>query len=466
MAKALPPEGVLTPMFVDFRVFGVPTRVHAWFLLTVAVVWDLSGGPEAPWASLLIALFLSIQGILGHELGHALVGRAFGLVPEIHLAAFMGVTRWTGGRPPGTWKSILISVAGPLVNLFSGGLIFGASRLLPAEPSRLVAYAIEVGLWLNLGLGIFNLLPVLPLDGGKVMALIFEKVSKDNGLRAAHIVSLVLLGGGIAWALHAGGSVITVMFFGMFAFSNIQGLRAERERRDQPRFSSAEEAVEAAYGALESGDGKRLAALSLMLLGDAEARQDRGALDEALHLLAWARLLLGEPGLAQDAIDSLSGARDADPALAGAIAHALGRNWEAVPLLLRALESGPSAFVEKRLLDAVERDGDFEEVLAFVAKHPDVLSSQSLSTLQSAALAAKLPEAAVSLGEHGSALPQLAFNAACALVRLGRFEEALERLEEARKRGFGDLRLLDEDEDLAPLRLRDDWEQLRARFVE
>jgi hypothetical protein len=63
-------------------------------------------------------------------------------------------------------------------------------------------------------------------------------------------------------------------------------------------------------------------------------------LDEAFHLLAWGRLINGEPGEAHQALTSMSGDRAADPALEGAVLVELGKPQDAVPLLEQACERG------------------------------------------------------------------------------------------------------------------------------
>src|SRR5882762_3079028 len=87
--------------------------------------------------------------VLVHELGHALVGKAFGLTPEITLHGMGGTTSWRDGRDVGRAKSIAISVAGPFAGFALAALIFAAAygNLLPK--SEIAAFAVRSALWVN-----------------------------------------------------------------------------------------------------------------------------------------------------------------------------------------------------------------------------------------------------------------------------------------------------------------------------
>ncbi|MCB9601891.1 MAG: hypothetical protein H6720_16315 [Sandaracinus sp.] len=175
------------------------------FFLTGLLVWQGFQGPEVGMASLPIALLVVLQAVLMHELGHALAGRAFGLEPQIDLMLMMGQTSWRGGRDLSPGKSMLVSFAGPLVGLVIGGAAL-AIALLTADPATLAPdpdgvasvpslrqWTLTTFVYVNLVWSFYNLVPVLPLDGGNIMASFFQLFSKEHGLRAARYVSLVFL---------------------------------------------------------------------------------------------------------------------------------------------------------------------------------------------------------------------------------------------------------------------------------
>lgn len=146
----------------------IPIRLHGSFLLLGAglVAWKVvSVGPAAALAAL--ALWSLVFGsVLLHELGHALAGRRFGIqTRDITLYPFGGVARMEMGRLR-PLPELFVSLAGPAVNLGLAALGLGLMVLgLPLGQELLI---------INLGLGLFNLLPAYPMDGGRVLRALFS----------------------------------------------------------------------------------------------------------------------------------------------------------------------------------------------------------------------------------------------------------------------------------------------------
>jgi Zn-dependent protease len=103
-------------MSIEFRLFRIPVRIHLWFWLMALWLWTLNS--DEGWAGLLIWVVVVFQGILMHELGHALVGRAFGRQPRIELIALGGLTWWEQREPMSPGRSLVVSAAGPAVGIF------------------------------------------------------------------------------------------------------------------------------------------------------------------------------------------------------------------------------------------------------------------------------------------------------------------------------------------------------------
>jgi Zn-dependent protease len=148
------------------RVAGIDVYIHATFLLIFLI---FGGGPHAIVNLLLV---LSMFGcVLLHELGHALMARRFGIdTADITLYPIGGVARLRRmPRAPGA--ELMIALAGPAVNFVIAASIFtltatGVLGLL--APAWMEAFCWEL-LLVNLGLGLFNLLPAFPMDGGRVL---------------------------------------------------------------------------------------------------------------------------------------------------------------------------------------------------------------------------------------------------------------------------------------------------------
>lgn len=184
------------------RVAGIDVYLHPTFLLILLIPGVLSGG------LLTVLLVLSVFGcVLLHEFGHALMARRFGIETEdITLYPIGGVAPLRRmPRAPGA--ELLIALAGPAVNFaIAGGLtVLGLLGLLELGPYSVASYLLKI----NLMLGLFNLIPAFPMDGGRV-------------LRA-------LLGGwlGRAQATTIAASIgrMLAILFGLWAFVSVSPLQ-------------------------------------------------------------------------------------------------------------------------------------------------------------------------------------------------------------------------------------------------
>tara|TARA_B100001750_G_scaffold153563_1_gene123131 strand:+ start:635 stop:2005 length:1371 start_codon:yes stop_codon:yes gene_type:complete len=452
---------------LQFRLFGTRIRVHLFFVLTILLFWGMQGTED--FRTLPIFAAIVFTGVLAHELGHAFAGRLFGLKPMIDLTAFAGVTRWEKNEPLDPPKNLFISVAGPLVGITLGGLAAVAWYFLKPPEDSVLEFTMEWLVFVNLGWSLLNLVPILPLDGGNAMASIFQMFSKEHGLRFARYASLAFIIGAVVVLLLTGiaqSALFLLIFLGLFGWMNLQALRFEKRMRDQGArtVQGPEDVLKVGYEALEKGDGKLVLQCASILVRNSE---DPAIRDEAHHLAAWGFLLEGIPGRAREALDNLSGERDPDPALEGAVQLALGRASEALGLFETALRQAPSRFVEKRYLQAVEGAAAYDRGLAFFEAQPDALSPTGAHRLLGAAFGAGDFDVARRLGialheRSGDAVA--AFNVACCEARLGHEEEALRWLERARLAGFQDLDILDRDEDLSAVRDLPGWSELRARY--
>jgi stage IV sporulation protein FB len=208
---------------MEFRLGPFPIKIHLSFFITTVLLSGAWRNPVviAEWSGVVLV------SVLLHELGHAAMGRAFGLTPRIDLHGMGGTTSWTAARGRLTAaKSVLISVAGPGVGIFVGGLVFAAARAGLLPPNDVVADVAAMMVQVNVGWGFVNLLPILPMDGGNVLFAILNGATKGRGERPTRYVSIVVaVVVGLAWFVLGNGWWLP-MLAGLFAYENVRALRA------------------------------------------------------------------------------------------------------------------------------------------------------------------------------------------------------------------------------------------------
>jgi Zn-dependent protease/CBS domain-containing protein len=167
----------MNPSFTIARIAGIRIGVNwSWLIVFALIVWTLEstvfpasnpGLTTLTYAAMAVAAaILFFASLLLHELGHALQAKRDGVEIEgITLWLFGGVARFKG-MFPSAGAELRIAVAGPLVSLLLGGL-FVAVAAVGALGSAVDGVAAWLG-YINLILLAFNLLPALPLDGGRV----------------------------------------------------------------------------------------------------------------------------------------------------------------------------------------------------------------------------------------------------------------------------------------------------------
>jgi len=214
---------------LHFRFLGIPVTVQPFFWLTLVIIGALNTSglmqDNSPLAMLLIALFViaGFISILTHELGHALMARLFGSPVEIVLQAFGGYARYSGAGIT-RMRSILISAAGPVLQLLLGLVVYLAYIYLP-RPQLAGEVFIQWLILISWLWAVFNLLPILPLDGGRILQAAL-------GRQRLHItlwVSILTATAVAVWSLTAQLYFIAV-FLGMFAYQAWQALQQIRRR--------------------------------------------------------------------------------------------------------------------------------------------------------------------------------------------------------------------------------------------
>jgi len=243
-----------------FRIFRIQLSVHSTFFLLLAyVAWE--GWRDAPadhlsqpiYGSLMnvAALVVFFTCVVLHELGHALTAQRFGVgVPRILLLPIGGMAEFDSiPRKPSS--ELLIALAGPAVNFAIVGVLLIFVSFPGAQIVQLVrSFFVEGGDNLNVGqeliamnliMGCFNLVPVFPMDGGRVLrALLATRLSYLRATFYAATLAKVLASIAVIVAIYHGKVQLAVLFAFIFFAGELEYRAVKRRERDDERWRQSQ----------------------------------------------------------------------------------------------------------------------------------------------------------------------------------------------------------------------------------
>lgn len=189
---------ILNHMFKQWRLgslFGFPVEINLSFLLLLGFVFVAFGGVAG-----VVIVCLAFASVLLHELGHALVARKLGVrISGIELGFFGGAAKMVD--PPRTANhELAIAAAGPAVSLVLAGLGLGLGAVTHVPLLSWIG-------WTNLILAAFNLIPALPMDGGRMLrALLTRKLdyirATDVSVKIARVTAIAFAVLGLASGMY------------------------------------------------------------------------------------------------------------------------------------------------------------------------------------------------------------------------------------------------------------------------
>jgi Zn-dependent protease len=229
------------------RVAGIPIGINwTWLLVFVFFTWSLAStafpasNPGLSTATYIgigvAAVLLFFASLLVHELGHALRARREGVEIEgITLWLFGGVAR-LGGPFPSAGAELRIGVAGPLVTLVLGALFVGLALVTHFAPA--VDGVLAWLGYINLVLVAFNLLPAMPLDGGRVFHAALWRLRGDFAwatrvaVRVAGVFAVGMVAAGVLVAFATGS--FSGLWLAVLGWFLLGGARAEGQLASRP----------------------------------------------------------------------------------------------------------------------------------------------------------------------------------------------------------------------------------------
>ena len=231
--------GVPSPTEFDlkFRLLGMPVRVNPFFWVIAAFLGQdtlrMGGSLFVIWV---LCVFLSV---LVHEFGHALVARYFGAEPEVLLYGMGGLCIYQSHRES-LKQRLMVLVMGPGAGFLLMGLTIALTSLvfgIPLKdvwnwqlfkgktlPSVNVAAGIMFLIEINLFWGLFNLLPIMPLDGGQIASILLTFHNPNQGRRRGYILS-ILTAGCLAIYFVRKESYYNAVLLGLLALNSYQVLQ-------------------------------------------------------------------------------------------------------------------------------------------------------------------------------------------------------------------------------------------------
>lgn len=219
---------------MQFSLLGFPTRITGSFLLTVGAIGFLSFQNVIDQRELLLRVvaFVAIASIavLVHELGHAFAAKSQGAVsaPSISLEGMAGLTRYRLAKEPGRAQSIFISFAGPLAGIVLGVGVLALSWSGVVATTGFGRDLVNIGLFTTFGWSAFNLLPIVPLDGGHIMTDLLpgDRRRRHRSAAVISIVFAVVIGALLWWTLDLLFAPIILGFMAFQNFSVLQNSKA------------------------------------------------------------------------------------------------------------------------------------------------------------------------------------------------------------------------------------------------
>ena len=208
---------------LKFRLFGFPVFIHWTFWLVAALIsGNLDVNDHEGMQRLLGWMVVVLVSILIHEFGHAFMMRHYGdsrVIVTLH--SFGGFA--AGSRRLSRMQDIYVSAAGPFVQVTAGVMMWWLIDFWVPQ-SRLAQGMMKSFMWVSIVWALLNLLPIVPLDGGRISLALFGPRRE----RAAIILSMVCIGVMAVIAFRE-GYIYSLFILAMLAFSNFKRLKGEQD---------------------------------------------------------------------------------------------------------------------------------------------------------------------------------------------------------------------------------------------
>lgn len=349
---------------ITVRVFKTPVTIHWTFLVLLAVFTFATPRPFPYGLTFGLVVLVSV---LIHEAGHAIAFGAYGRRSRIVINGLAGLTITRADPPLRDGPAIITSLAGPFAGMVVGLLALWGHRTGMGSNNELTRVVITDAIFVNLGWGMLNLIPMLPLDGGQVMQRLSNRVAPQRESTLPYVISIgvaaLIAMSALQWMDRSNRFVTTIaIYLAIIVAVNVALLRQHREDADVDRRQTA---VDEAMAHLSDPDPTQAIAALEQVVATERSQQ---LFDPAALALCWALVWRNSAGDAERVValaSQLAGRADTS-LVSGAASIRLGRRHEGMALMARgfAMESTePPAWYINRTAPAAN---DISEITRWI----------------------------------------------------------------------------------------------------
>jgi len=245
----------------------IPIRIHPFFWILVLLIGWVNSQTVLGTALWGVVIIVSV---LVHEYGHALTAMAFGQRASIDLVAFGGATQRQGNKLK-LWQEFIVVLNGPIAGLLLFAIAYQVKTLFGAQIHNPIwRFLLEITISANLFWTVLNLLPIHPLDGGRLLGIICEAVWGIKGIKIGLMIS-ILIAVLISLLLFVSSDLFLGSIFLMLAFESYRTWQSYRPIRDQDRDIALHGLLQQAETAIKVGQNGHAKELLMQVRESARA---------------------------------------------------------------------------------------------------------------------------------------------------------------------------------------------------
>ncbi|MGA1826319.1 MAG: TPR end-of-group domain-containing protein [bacterium] len=381
--------------------------------------------------------------------------RAFGYSPRIELCHMGGLTYWGDTPSPSPLEKTIVSLAGPVFGLFMGGVVW-YTRSIFLYISGTYGYILFRNLlWVNVGWGALNLLPMLPLDGGGFMEAIFHALTQRSNNPSVYRLSIVIsaITTGLALYINWKWAAFIAAYCGFLSYQHLQHESNQKEDEIlRPRLTQL-------WKDLQNNHAEHVVKECEKLIVLAKSDAFRASIVE---LSAWGYLKMGQVEPANEMIARMPKSYHPSQSLQGRLLFQAGYAREAIPYLQQAFQNHVTGFTIFELSQAFFEIGEYDKATSIFLDNRscEYPKREYIQYMSYKLFRAHYFHHAMDLSMFSFTLFHCAndaYNVACACSRLNRPEDALVWLKTAIKAGYKDLEHIEADDDLKPIRVLSEY---------